>query len=89
MTSTAFDKTFRDNEGNLAIAQKPNLPILIGLAATLLALTPISGSLRAGVEAVAYGALFTWAWLELFQGVNYFRRSLGLFVLLGLVVWKL
>ena len=89
MTSTAFDKAFRDNEGNIALFQKPNLPALTGLTATLLSFTPISGELRAGVEAVAYGALFTWAWLELFQGVNYFRRSLGLTVLLLLVATKL
>jgi hypothetical protein len=33
--------------------------------------------------------LFTWAWQELFQGVNYFRRSLGLVVLLGAIASRL
>lgn len=89
MTSTAFDKVFRDDQGNFILFQKPNLPVLTGLTATLLSLTPISGELRAGVEAVAYGALFTWAWLELFQGVNYFRRFLGLIVLLLVVATQL
>ncbi|HEY9908282.1 MAG TPA: hypothetical protein V6D18_11845 [Thermosynechococcaceae cyanobacterium] len=37
---------------------------------------------------MAFGSLFTWAWLELFQGVNYFRRSLGLIVLLGAIASK-
>jgi hypothetical protein len=38
-----------------------------------------------GLEALAFGSLFTWAWLELFQGVNYFRRALGLGVLIGVI----
>lgn len=88
MESTLFDKTFRDREGNLAIAHRPNLPILTWLGATLLTLTPVSGSWRVGLDVIAFGALFTWAWLELFQGVNYFRRALGLVVLVGVVVAK-
>jgi hypothetical protein len=52
----------------------------------VMGMTPVSGYGRAGLAAVAYGSLFTWAWLELFQGVNYFRRSLGLLVLVGVVI---
>ena len=89
MESTLFDKTFRDDEGNIAIAQKPNLPILVWLGATLVKLLPINSNLYAGVDALAFGAMFTWAWLELFQGVNYFRRSLGLIVLLGAIASRL
>ncbi len=37
------------------------------------------------LDVVANGSLFTWAWMELFQGVNYFRRSLGLIVLIGII----
>ena len=40
-----------------------------------------SGMPYALLDTVAFGALFTWAWLELFDGVNYFRRALGLVVL--------
>ncbi|PSN17326.1 hypothetical protein C7271_18320 [filamentous cyanobacterium CCP5] len=88
MEATLFDKTFRDNEGNLAIAQKPNLPSIVAGIALLLLLTPIEGKLRLAVTAIAYGTAYTWAWMELFQGVNYFRRSLGLIVLLGAIgVW--
>ena len=85
---TLFNRTFRDSDGNIAIAQMPNLPILVWLATTLLSLLITSGNLHRGLEAVAFGSLFTWAWLELFQGVNYFRRSLGLIVLLGAIASK-
>jgi hypothetical protein len=89
MQDTLFDKTFRDDEGQLAIAHKPNLPILVWLTAMGLRFLPLNDTLQAGVDALAYGVLFTWAWLELFQGVNYFRRALGLVVLLGAIATQL
>ena len=87
--STLFDRTFRDREGKIVIAQMPNLPLLVWLAATLLDLLLPSGKLHTGIDLVAFGALFTWAWQELFEGVNYFRRALGLVVLVGMIALKL
>lgn len=90
MEATVFDKIFRDDKGNIVIAQKPNLTIIVGLTATLLKLlVPSSGNLWVGLDALAFGALFTWAWMELFKGVNYFRRTLGLVVLLGIIASRL
>lgn len=85
MENTLFNRTFRDSDGNIVIAQKPNLPILVCLAATLLAFLLTSGNIHRGLDTLAFGSLFAWAWQELFQGVNYFRRSLGLIVLLGAI----
>ena len=87
--TTLFDRTFRDSEGNIVIAQMPNLPLLVGLAATLLQLVLPSGNLQTGFDLVAFGALFTWAWQELFDGVNYFRQALGLVVLGGMIALRL
>lgn len=89
MEDTLFDRTFRDSEGNIVIFQMPNLPILVWLTATLLNLISTTDSIHTGLDALAFGSLFTWAWLELFQGVNYFRRSLGLIVLLGAIASRL
>ena len=89
MQNTLVDKTFRDNEGNIVIAQMPNLPLIVGIVTSLLTLVFTSGKINTLLDLVAYGSLFTWAWLELFQGVNYFRRALGLVVLVGLIVFKL
>ncbi len=86
---TLFDRTFRDSEGNIVIAQIPNLPLLIGLAVTIVQFILPSGKLQVGADLIAFGALFTWAWQELFEGVNYFRRALGLIVLVGIVTLKL
>jgi hypothetical protein len=85
--ATLFDLTFRDSQGNIVIAQMPNLPILLGLTAALLQFVLPAGTLlQATAELVAFGALFTWAWMELFSGVNYFRRGLGLVSLVSLMV---
>ena len=89
MERTLFDRTFRDSDGNLVIAQMPNLPLLVWLAATVLKLLFTSGNLYTGLDALAFGSLFTWAWQELFQGVNYFRRTLGCVVLLSALAAKL
>ncbi|MBD1893127.1 hypothetical protein [Coleofasciculus sp. FACHB-129] len=87
--TTLFDRTFRDSEGKIVIAQMPNLPLLVGLGASLLQLVLPSGNLQTGLNLVGFGALFTWAWQELFDGVNYFRRALGLVVLGGMLALRL
>jgi len=85
MENSLFDKTFRDSEGNIVIAQPPNLPLMLGITATALKLIVKSGNIYIGLDAIAFGCLFTWAWQELFEGVNYFRRALGLVVLIGVI----
>lgn len=85
--TTLFDLAFRDSEGKIVIAQMPNLPVLVGLAATFLQFALPNGKIQTALSLVAFGALFTWAWQELFQGVNYFRRSLGLIALVSLIIW--
>ncbi|MEW6498645.1 MAG: hypothetical protein AB1589_40025, partial [Cyanobacteriota bacterium] len=46
--TTLFDRTFRDSEGKIVIAQMPNLPLLVGLGASLLQLVLPSGNLQTG-----------------------------------------
>ncbi|MEG4108972.1 hypothetical protein [Microcoleus sp. S13_C5] len=89
MENTLFDRTFRDSEGKIVIAQMPNLPLSVGIVASLLKLIVTTGQINLALDLVAFGSLFTWAWEELFQGVNYFRRALGLIVLVGLIASKL
>jgi hypothetical protein len=89
MGNTLLDKIFRDREGKVVLAQMPNLPLIVWIVASLLRLIFTTGKVNIGLEAIAFGSLFTWAWEELFQGVNYFRRALGLLVLIGLIVSKI
>ncbi len=84
-----LDRTFRDDDGKLVLGQPPNLPILTWMVATASAWLLPEGNPAEAARLVAYGALFTWGWLELVDGVNWFRRGLGLVVLVGLVASRL
>lgn len=89
MKNTLFDQVFRDSEGKIILAQMPNLPLIVWIVASLLKIVFTTGRINLGLDLIAFGSLFTWAWEELFQGVNYFRRVLGLLVLVGLIASKL
>ncbi len=89
MENTLFDKTFRDSDGKIVLAQMPNLPIIVGVVASLLKIILTTGKINTALDALAFGALFTWAWQELFEGVNYFRRALGLCVLIGVLAARI
>lgn len=78
---TFLDRTFKDKNNKLVLWQKFNIPLAVGLSCTLLTYVIKDGKSHALLELLAYGALFTWGFLEVYSGVNYFRRLLGLAVL--------
>lgn len=75
-----LDKIFKDKNGRVILGQKPNLPLVVWFASLILQKVS-SDNLQSLYELISFGAIFTWAWLEIFQGVNYFRRILGLVVM--------
>ena len=89
MEDNLLNKTFRDSDGNIVIAQPPNLPLIVWIVATGLEVIVKSGNIHTVADVIAFGSLFTWAWEELFQGVNYFRRALGLIVLIGAIASRI
>lgn len=89
MDSVLFDKAFRDSEGKIILIQIPNLPIIVWIIASLLKIIFTTGRINTGLDILAFGSLFIWAWQELFQGVNYFRRALGLLGLMALLTSKI
>jgi hypothetical protein len=89
MQNMLIDKTFRDSDGKIVIGQMPNPPLIVWVVASLLKLIFTSGVGNKGLDVVAFGCLFTWAWEELFQGVNYFRKALGLGVLVAIIASKI
>ncbi len=83
-----FDWLFRSRtNGKLAIAQVPNIPLWIFLAATAvrIALHP-AGSVGTAVSVVGTAALVWWAVDEIARGESPFRRVLGAVVLVGVLV---
>jgi hypothetical protein len=58
------------------IVQFPNAPLILAFASGLLA-HHSQGRTHSYAQAVSYLAMGIWAYLELFHGVNAFRRLLG------------
>jgi hypothetical protein len=60
------------------IVQFPNLPLALAFVSGEVA-RHTGGSAHASALAISYLAMAVWAWLELTDGVNWFRRLLGAF----------
>ena len=61
------------------VGQFPNAPLLVALAAALAGALLEDGSTAADISRVVfYGALGGWAFLEATDGVNGFRKALGI-----------
>lgn len=67
------------------IVQFPNAPLILAFASGLLA-QHSHGREHSYAQAVSYLAMAIWAYLELFHGVNTFRRLLGLAYTISTVV---
>lgn len=85
---SAFDWTFRDRRtGRIVVAQLPNPPLLVFIAASVSArVLGLEGAAASVVRVAATGALLVWAVDEVLRGVNPFRRALGAVVAIVTVV---
>jgi hypothetical protein len=79
------DRLFRDSTGEVVIYQSPNLPIIIWVSATLLKLVVKTGQVKVALDILAFTSLLYWSFLEITQGADYFRRDLGVIVLISLI----
>ena len=75
----AFDWAFRDRRtGRVVVAQVPNPPLVVFLAAAIVRrVFDLEGTAATVVGVVATGSLLVWAADEVLRGVNPFRRALG------------
>ena len=76
---------WRDSAGQVVIAEWPNPPIL-GWLACVLARTLTTGHVSSGFGALGDALLFTWAYLEVTDGADHFRRLLGVAVGASLII---
>lgn len=77
---------FRDNSGHIVLWQWPNAPLYGWISTKLVSMIVPNNHLKTGLSHLGMASLFTWAYLELTKGVNYFRRILGFLVLSLLIV---
>jgi hypothetical protein len=80
MLKNLWDKIWKDNNGKIVIWQMPNW-FLIGWAILTFISLLFTGRTADIFSWAASASLIYWCWLEITQGVNYFRRALGLFIL--------
>lgn len=79
---------FKDKNGKVVIFLWPNSPLWAWIITKIILLFPLPTYIQEPVEVVSFGALFTWAWIELFRGANLFRRSLGIIMLTYLIFFR-
>jgi hypothetical protein len=78
LTQLSFPKSF-------PIVQFPNAPLIVGFIAGLVA-THTHGDAHDYARAIAYLATGLWAYMELTEGVNWFRNLLGLAYVISTIV---
>ena len=78
-------KFWRDADGKVVLGQIPNLPLIGWLVFAVRAWISGASHWRSAAGFISSAFLFTWAYLELTQGANYFRRLVGLVVLAAVV----
>jgi hypothetical protein len=75
-----WDRTWKDRDGKVVMWQTPNAWLISWAGFTAVSLF-FSGRVSDVFSWIASAALIIWSLLEIFSGVNYYRRVLGLAVL--------
>jgi hypothetical protein len=76
-----LDKIWKDKHGKVVIYQRPNVWIIAWAVLDVVAIFAPSKHVSSLAWSIGTGVLIIWALLELVRGANYFRRALGLIVL--------
>ncbi len=77
---------FKDKDGHVVIGSWPNIPLIGWVVFKVIALIVTTGRIHTGSEQLSMALLYTWAYMETMSGVNYFRKLLGVIVLIILVI---
>jgi len=86
-----YKKLFLDKNGRFVVAQFPNVPIIIWLTTVILNKFVHAQPANTVLSIIGTVFLTVWALLEIYSGVNLFRKLLGSVVLLYVVyfIYKL
>lgn len=76
---------FLTSDGKYVIAQRPNALLLSWLGVKIASYLPVFDEYRNTMGDISTVLLLVWALLELFAGVNLFRKLLGLTVTIFLL----
>jgi hypothetical protein len=65
------------------VYQRPNLPLIIFIIFYLLSLVVKTTPTIYLIKSISFGSIFVWSWLEITEGINIYRRILGVVVMLA------
>jgi hypothetical protein len=85
-----YERVFKDQKGTIVLFQIPNSPLICWFIMTVFDFLWSSNQPKVHYlfQILSFGFIFTWAWLEITSGVNYFRRALGVIVLIIAIYYK-
>lgn len=78
-----YQKFWRNSNGEIVIFQPPNLPIIVWAVFNVIGRIVTDGFIHHAATAISFAGLIIWAMLELLSGDTYFRRLLGLMILIA------
>lgn len=81
-----WDKLWKDKHGHYVVYQRPNALLIAWVVLTLGSLFAPHGIAESVLWWASLAVLAAWSLLEIFRGANYFRRILGIGVLLLVVL---
>jgi hypothetical protein len=86
--SNFYQKAFCNEHGVLTLAQAPNVPAWVGFLSWIVKTWITTGWVHFVANFVFFASWMIWAIWETGWGINWFRRGLGLFIgLLLLLTW--
>jgi hypothetical protein len=77
---------FRNSAGKIVTIQRPNGPLMVWIILEAISVAVHRQPLKKDIGLVSMASLAVFAYLEITDGVNYFRRLLGLAVMIAVVV---
>lgn len=84
--ATLWDRFWKNKRGDVVIYQRPNIFLIIWIVFTVASLFVPHGVPENTCWIISMVSLTIWAVLEIWSGVNYFRRVLGAIVLLFIIL---
>ena len=79
-----IEQLSRDKHGRVVLWQAPNIPIIVWFVCLVVMWLAPAGNLKLTFSIFSTVALAIWAVLEVVQGASYFRRLLGVMVMLSI-----
>jgi hypothetical protein len=86
-TKQLVQNFWRDKKGDIVLWQTPNIELISWILLSVVGSFIKNSRLKNLIDFAATVMLLIWAFLEIIQGVNYFRRLLGI-TIIGFIIYS-